>query len=102
MKKNYQKYSKDSLNIREFIDHINKTTQVLNEGIHFEEEEEMYPEIGDEGESGMQYIDTIREAALSGMIKYKNDVDSPIYSFFKKVYMEGDKLMSEKENGEEE
>lgn len=41
-------------------------------------------------------ISAIREAALDGLKKYSNDVDSEMYIFFKKIYLESDKIVSQK------
>lgn len=41
-------------------------------------------------------ISAIREAALDGLKKYSNDVDSEMYIFFKKIYLESDKILSQK------
>src|SRR5574344_1614743 len=41
-------------------------------------------------------ISAIREAALDGLKKYSNDVDSEMYIFFKKIYLETDKIVSQK------
>ena len=45
-------------------------------------------------------IAQIREIALSGLQEYSEDVDSPLYQFYKKVWLMCDKAVSEKEENE--
>lgn len=117
--KKYQKYSTDSMNIREFIDRIIETGKMLKEdmvppqgGEEYEEyssEEEMtapqgegmVPQQGEDPEmAGMQYVDQIRKAAIEGIEAFVDNVDSPSYDFFKKVFMMADKVLSQ-DNEEE-
>ena len=42
-------------------------------------------------------IDQIRQLAIEGLQEYANDVDSEIYLFFKKIFLECDKVRSNKE-----
>ena len=121
--KRYQKYSKDVMDIREFIEKIDRTAKMLNEGFGGEvpEEEmasqeevmagpedkeevaasevEMAPEQNDEM-AGMQYVDQIRKAAIEGIEAFVDNVDSPSYDFFKKVFMMADKVLSQDEDKE--
>ena len=117
----YQKYSKDVMDIREFIDRINNTN-LLTEGFGAdmpEEEmasqeevvdtpeteevasqEEMVSQEENEEIAGMQYVDQIRKAAIEGIEAFVDNVDSPSYDFFKKVFMMADKVLSRDEDNE--
>ena len=107
MKKSY-KYSNDAINIREMINKIKEKAQLLHEAYVYEDDMEM-DEIEDDTfdgvehtEGGREYVDAIRQSALKGIQVFAQDVDSPSYQFFKKVFMLADKVLSEKEgNGEE-
>lgn len=116
MKKNYSRYSKDSMDMRSFIDQVKFTGKYLKEAFEGNPEEmqevpqqegdELYPEDEmqsgmEEEEAGKQYVDQIRKAAIQGIASFANNVDSPSYEFFKKVFMMSDKVLSEKENNEE-
>jgi hypothetical protein len=48
-----------------------------------------------------QYVDQIRQISLTGIQQFAQDVDSQEYDFFKKVWLMCDKLMSEKEKGDD-
>lgn len=103
--KGKSKYSKDVINIREFIDRMNNMEQILNEAFRYEEEEMesgeepmMDNQAADEEMAGMQYVDQIRKAAIEGIEAFVDNVDSPSYDFFKKVFMMADKVLSEKDN----
>ena len=118
----YNKYSKDAVDVRKFIDKINNTARMLKEAYVYEdeyeddmndmpqgegqmrgEEEELPQEEGMESQNdGKQYVDAIRKSALQGIQIFANDVDNPSYEFFKKVFIMADKVLSEKENGEGE
>ncbi len=45
-------------------------------------------------------IDQIRQLAIEGLQEYANDVDSEIYMFFKKIFLECDKVRSNKEKND--
>lgn len=110
----YQKYSKDSMNIREFIDKIVETGKLLKEDIASQEGygEEVPPqeepadvppqeEAPEDAEmAGMEYVDQIRKAAIEGIEAFVDNVDSPSYDFFKKVFMMADKVLSQDEDNE--
>lgn len=110
--KGKSKYSKDVISIREFIDRMNNMEQILNEAFRYEEEDiesvgdnTEEPMMDDEGVgntemAGMQYVDQIRKAAIEGIEAFVDNVDSPSYDFFKKVFMMADKVLSEKDNAE--
>lgn len=107
--KNSSKYSKDAINIREMIDKIKETSKLLREAYVYEDDMEMdgmEGEVIDEVpsvEDGKEYVDAIRQSALKGIQVFAQDVDSPSYQFFKKVFMLADKVLSEKEGeGSEE
>lgn len=113
---NYQKYSKDVMSIREFINKVNITGKLLKEGAFPQGEEQEYAEptgeeeVGQTGEepvmgedsemAGMQYVDQIRKAAIEGIEAFVDNVDSPSYDFFKKVFMMADKVLSQDEDNE--
>lgn len=114
----YQKYSKDVMSIREFIDKIHETGRLLKEDMMAQSEEyteeiptqdKEQPLPGDEGgvpqdpeAAGMEYVDQIRKAAIEGIEAFVDNVDSPSYDFFKKVFMMADKVLSERNNEGEE
>ena len=122
--KKYQRYSKDVMDIREFIDRINSanllteafggevpeeemssqeeivaTPQGSEEEVVAAQKEEMPGEQNDEM-AGMQYVDQIRKAAIEGIEAFVDNVDSPSYDFFKKVFMMADKVLSQDEDNE--
>lgn len=102
--KNNSKYSKDAMSIREFIDKINETSQLLKEAYVYEDDMEDVVDgevIEDEPQAndGNEYVDAIRKAALQGIQAFAENVDSQSYQFFKKVFMLADKVLSEKEEG---
>ena len=113
----HQKYSNDAMSIRNFINKVNYTGKCLKEAFESpsgqmppQGEEEYYDneempseatEMNEEEEAGKQYVDQIRKAAIQGIASFANNVDSPSYEFFKKVFMMADKVLSEKENNEE-
>ena len=47
-------------------------------------------------------ISQIREIALQGLQEYAEDVDSPLYEFYKKVWLMCDKAVSEKKENDVE
>lgn len=47
-------------------------------------------------------ISQIREIALQGLQEYAENVDSPVYEFYKKVWLMCDKAVSEKKENEAE
>lgn len=122
--KKYQKYSKDVMDIREFIDRINNTSLLMEGfGADVPEEEmtsqeevvatpegseeevmaaqqEEIPEEQNDEMAGMQYVDQIRKAAIEGIEAFVDNVDSPSYDFFKKVFMMADKVLSQDEDNE--
>lgn len=100
--KNTSKYSTDALDIRAMINKINQTSQMLNEAYVYEDD--MDVEVTDDVveepldiNDGKEYVDAIRQSALKGIQVFAQDVDSPSYQFFKKVFMLADKVLSEKE-----
>lgn len=104
MNKNSSKYSKDAVSIREFIKKIDETSSLLKEAYVYEDDMESD---GIDGEviedetpmnNGKEHVDAIRQAALKGIQAFAEDVDSPSYQFFKKVFMLADKVLSEKED----
>lgn len=108
---NYSKYSKDAVNVRDFINKINETAKMLKEAYVYEDDIETHDEMGDEVVSqevenpvndGKEFVDAIRKSALQGIQAFADDVDSPSYEFFKKVFILADKVLSEKENDESE
>ena len=104
--KNTSKYSHDALNIRAMINKIENTSKMLKEAYVYEDDVEMMDEPVEEVpsvEDGKEYVDAIRQSALKGIQVFAQDVDSPSYQFFKKVFMLADKVLSEKEGeGSEE
>ena len=103
--KNNSKYSKDALNIREFINKINNTAKVLKEAYVYEDDmddDAIDGEVIEDEDApmsdGKEYVDKIRQAALKGIQAFAQDVDSPSYQFFKKVFMLADKVLSEKDD----
>ena len=108
MNKN-SKYSNDAIEVRNFINKINKTAQMLKEAYVYEDDAETMDgidgEVMDETsmvDNGKEYVDAIRKAALQGIQAFADDVDSPSYDFFKKVFIMADKVLSEKDNNEGE
>lgn len=75
------------------------------EGMHgdeegYEDEYMMDDNYGDEGKA-LSIINKIRELALDGITLFKEDVDNVYYIVFKKLFLETDKAMSDKEKGNE-
>lgn len=105
-KKNTSKYSNDAIDIREFIEKISKTSQLLKEAYVYEDDMDVDAVDGEVVEdaapvdNGKEYVDAIRKAALQGIQAFEQDVDSASYQFFKKVFMLADKVLSEKEGNE--
>lgn len=66
------------------------------EGEMFAEEDDM--DLSKEDEK----ISQIREIALQGLQEYAENVDSPVYEFYKKVWLMCDKAVSEKKENEAE
>ena len=111
-----QKYSKDVMDIREFIDRIMETGKLLKEDVVPMDDQGGYEEFSSEEEvaapegeaqadpevEGMQYVDQIRKAAIEGIEAFVDNVDSPSYEFFKKVFMMADKVLSEQNDEGEE
>ena len=66
-----------------------------------EDEEAMYGEYESNDLSKQDdKISQIREISLQGLQEYAENVDSPMYQFYKKVWLMCDKAVSEKEDGE--
>lgn len=66
-----------------------------------EDEEDMYGEYESNDLSKQDdKINQIREISLQGLQEYAENVDSPMYQFYKKVWLMCDKAVSEKEDGE--
>lgn len=51
-------------------------------------------------DEALKIVDQIRELALDGIQYYKDNVDDPKYEFFKKIFLDSDKALSEKDNEE--
>lgn len=101
MKKNEVK----EFSIRAMIDEINQLNKTLSEAYVYEDEMDVPMEDGpmfDEEDdddcfaSQEDRIAQIRELALGGMQEYAQDVDNECYIFYKKVFLETDKLYSNK------
>lgn len=121
--KTYQKYSKDVMEMREYIDMTRNMSKLLKESfgedapeeevasqeevvatpqgeeVTAQQQEEIPAEENDEI-AGMQYVDQIRKAAIEGIEAFVDNVDSPSYDFFKKVFMMADKVLSQDEDNE--
>lgn len=101
------KYSKDALDVRAFIDKINETAQILKEAYVYEDDIEdegidgeviaHEDEMANPMDDGKEFVDAIRKSALKGIQAFADNVDSPSYDFFKKVFIMADKVLSEKE-----
>ena len=99
----------NKMNMREMIDEVNRLSNLLKESYIFDETDEVPtegPMMGDEEMMAQEEIpinatedrvNQIRSLALEGIQEYAEDVDSPQYDFFKKVWMLCDKVCSEKE-----
>lgn len=91
--------------IREMINEINKLTHSLTEAYVYEDEiessaiEDTLPQEDDCCMSEAPQDDRIaqiRTLALEGMQEFAHDVDNECYTFYKKVFLETDKLFSNK------
>jgi hypothetical protein len=98
--------------IQEMLADLDKCTKLLKESYVFDEGEvptEYDDEPPYEGEEGPDYaeqeiggsevddkIAQIRKLALDGIQEFAEDVDSEEYIFYKKVWMECDKLYTER------
>lgn len=105
--KNSSKYSKDAIDIREMINKIKTTSKMLSEAYVYEDDVDIADgEVVEDAATvndGKEFVDAIRQSALKGIQAFAQDVDSPSYQFFKKVFMLADKVLSEKEGeGSEE
>ena len=99
----------NKMNMREMIDKVNRLSNLLKESYIFDETDEVpteEPMMGDEEMMTQEEmpinatedrVNQIRSLALEGIQEYAEDVDSPQYDFFKKVWMLCDKVCSEKE-----
>lgn len=96
------------MNMREMIDEVNRLSNLLKESYIFDETDEVpseEPIMDDEMMSQEEMpinatedkVNQIRALALEGIQEYADDVDSPHYDFFKKIWMLCDKVCSEKE-----
>ena len=102
---------------------LSKYMKRLNEGIIFDDEEQMGPEMGPEAE-GMPHgkhqegeqveseeekemhaqevirdepiVGRIRETAIEGLKKYSDNPTSELYNYFKSVFLDSDKLLTGK------
>lgn len=105
--------------IQEVSDYISYFKK-MNEGIVFDAAEGIHPEMGGEpapeggvpneehaGESDEEkaiqaqqvirhepIIGKIREVAIEGLKKYSDDPTNPAYEFFKKVFLDADKVIT--------
>lgn len=110
-------------NVNEIINEINRTIRLMTEGYMGDEEVDMEPAINPEmeapnpqGEMPQQpqqpqegeeettnlaakdeRIVQMRELALQGLQDFADDVENPFYDFYKKVWLETDKMCSHKE-----
>ena len=102
---------------------LSKYMKRLNEGIIFDDEEQMGPEMapeaegmphgehqeGEQGESEEEkemhaqevirhepIVGRIRETAIEGLKKYSDNPTSSLYEFFKDVFLSSDKLLTGK------
>lgn len=113
-RKNHMRYP----TFKSIINDINKSASMLKEDYvfndHQEGDEEMYGNeegYGDEMHHGEEegeqrvenngaiqqepIIEKIREIAIDGLKKYSEQPTSPIYEFFKKVFLDADKVITE-------
>lgn len=102
--------------IRSILDDLRTTSRFLTEDYIFGDENDdmesgsaplgrngdKFRYDGDEASTRAQYIVRrepiilkIRETAIDGLKKYAEDPTSPIYGFFKKIFLESDKLLSD-------
>lgn len=100
--------------LKDTLKQISECESILKESCIYNEcgDEEMQQEMGVEEPYGEgideapckdnDCVNAIRKAALEGIQKYADDVDSEQYQFFKKVWMMADKCLSEKDSVEEE
>lgn len=100
-------------NMRKLMEEFKGVMNVLKESYVFDEndydEQPMdYNEEEDvqgcEGGNAEDKINQIRSLSLEGLQEYSNNVDSEEYKFFKKVFLETDRICSEKKpsnHGEE-
>lgn len=93
-------------NMRKLMEEFKGVMGVLKESYVFDENEyEETPEIEyEEGNEEMEQncsnasdkISQIRSLSLEGLQEFARDVDSEEYKFFKKVFLETDRICSEK------
>jgi len=103
-------------NVRNILRDIDGMLNMLSESYVFDRDEqhgfqrEESPYPGEEDEEGFEQeqpqagnddrIIQMRELALQGLQDYANDVDNPLYDFYKKVWLETDKLCEHKDGHE--
>lgn len=101
-------------NIKKTLDELNSISKMLKEAYVFDEEgADAMPQGGGEEpmedemmaqdrgvEQALEIINQIRELALDGISIFKEDVDNVYYITFKKLFLETDKAMSDKEEKE--
>ena len=112
--------------VRDIINDINRTIRFMNEAYMMDDEDAISPEAvepemedmpqdempmqqqqqqpqqqGDENTTNLaakdERIIQMRELALQGLQDFADDVDNPFYDFYKKVWLETDKMCSHKE-----
>ena len=114
-----RRYRRNTRPYGQVIDAMNRAGRILRENFVFNGEDpyagqgmQMTPEemAAMEGQAAQgsqispdvqQYVDQIRQISLTGIQQFAQDVDSEEYDFFKKVWLMCDKLMSEKEKGDD-
>lgn len=115
-----RRYCRNMRPYGQIIDEMNRAGRILKENFVFNGEDpyaaqgmQMTPEemAAMEGQveqgnqispDAQQHVDQIRQVALSGIQQFAQNVDSPEYEFFKKVWLMCDKLMSDKEKGDDD
>ena len=113
-------------NVRDIINDINRTIRFMNEAYMMDDEDAISPEAvepemedmpqdempmqqqqqqpqqqGEENTTNLaakdERIIQMRELALQGLQDFADDVENPFYDFYKKVWLETDKMCSHKE-----
>ena len=112
--------------VRDIINDINRTIRFMNEAYMMDDEDAISPEAvepemedvpqeempmrqqqqqpqqqGEENTTNLaakdERIIQMRELALQGLQDFADDVENPFYDFYKKVWLETDKMCSHKE-----